>query len=163
MSLNKYNPHVIVIPEDRADEQIANGFARHDQVRSRQIQIVNPAGGWRSVLKVFEKDYIRHLREHPHGHVIMVIDFDGHFDDRRPEFDRSIPDDLKRRVFVVGPMQTPQALRRELGLTFELIGNALAENCYLGTETVWLHAQLRHNEDDRRRLLEIVKPILFGP
>jgi hypothetical protein len=39
MSVNRYRPHVLVIPEDRADEQIANGFVLHDQVKHRQIQI----------------------------------------------------------------------------------------------------------------------------
>ena len=33
--MNKFQPHVFVIPEDRKDEQIANGFVVHEQVDAR--------------------------------------------------------------------------------------------------------------------------------
>jgi hypothetical protein len=35
--------------------------------------------------------------------------------------------------------------------------------CYLDTETLWTHAQLKHNDPDRQRMVTTVKPILFGP
>ncbi len=37
--MNKYRPHVIVIPEDPADEEIANGFIRHHGVKLPRIQV----------------------------------------------------------------------------------------------------------------------------
>jgi hypothetical protein len=48
---------------------------------------------------------------------------------------------------------------------FERIGRSLAEDCYTGTETVWGHDQLKHNDPDRRRLVQTVRPFLFdrGP
>ena len=46
MSVNKYLPHVLSIPEVHADEQIANGFAKHDQVTLKQIQVMPYADGW---------------------------------------------------------------------------------------------------------------------
>ena len=92
----------------------------------------------------------------------MLIDFDGHYHDRRAEFEAAIPDDLKDRVFVIGAKQRPEDLKRELGKSFEDIGMALANDCYAGTEAVWTHEHLKHNDADRQRLIDIVKPILFG-
>ncbi len=162
MSLNKFVPHVFVIPEDRANEQIANGFVLHDQVKQRQIQIVPCATGWRSVLDKFKVEYIPYLQKYKQGHVIMLIDFDGHYAARRADFELAIPDDLKNRVFVVGARQTPEDLKKELARNFEQIGLSLADECHQGAETVWTHDHLKHNDPDRHRLIQIIKPIIFG-
>lgn len=162
MRLDKYNPHVFVIPEDRADQELANGFVDHDQIRTRRIQVMSPAGGWRFVLQIFQDEYAGHLRDYPLGHVVLIVDFDGNFDARRAEFDRAIPDDLKPRVFVIGPAKTPQILKSEMGGgRFEPIGKALADECCRRTNSLWRHEQLSHNEADRQRLFEAVRPILF--
>lgn len=160
--MNKYAQHVYVIPEDCADEQLAIGFVIHDQVDDRRIQIMPPAGGWGNVLQTFQDEYIGRLRSYPLGHVVMLIDFDGQYDVRRGEFEQAIPADLKQRVFVVGSKTTPEILRRELGTSFEKIGLSLADDCHVGTEMVWDHDELRHNNPDRQRLVAIVKPILFS-
>lgn len=164
MSVNKYLPHVYVIPEDEAGEQIANGFVLHDQVKARQIQVMPCAGGWsKGVLQTFQSEYIPYLRNHAEGHVILLIDFDGQYDNRRTNFEQAVPDDLKDRVFVVGAKQTPELLRQGLGRSFEEIGLSLADDCYQDTEAVWGHDHLKHNDPDRLRLVQRVKPILFGP
>jgi hypothetical protein len=160
--MNKHQPHVYVIPEDDRDRQIADGFLLHDQVDTRRIQVMPPAGGWSYVLKTFQDEYVGHLRANPQGHVVLLIDFDGQYSDRRAEFEQAIPADLKPRVFVVGPRQTPELLRRELGVSFEQIGLSLADDCHADTEIVWGHDQLKHNDADRQRLVQVVKPILFG-
>ncbi len=48
-----------------------------------------PAGGWNDVLKTFQKEYTQKLRAYPKAHVVMLIDFDGHFDERRADFEVS--------------------------------------------------------------------------
>lgn len=53
MRLNKYRPHLLVLPEDDANRQIANGFILHPNVNSRAIQVLPPSGGWRKVLEDF--------------------------------------------------------------------------------------------------------------
>jgi hypothetical protein len=160
--MNKYPPHVHVIPEDERDREIAVGFTLHDQLDPRRIRVTRPAGGWSHVIKIFQDQYISVLRTNPQDHVVMLIDFDGQYHKRRVDFDTTIPDDLKQRVFVIGPVQTPELLRKELGKSFEQIGTSLADDCYAGTEITWGHDQLRHNDPDRQRLVTIVKPILFG-
>lgn len=162
MSVNRYLPHVYVIPEDRADEELANGFVLHDQVQVRQIQVLPCADGWPGVLEKFRTEYISHLRNHKDGYVILLIDFDAEYENRRDRFDKAVPDDLKNRVFVVGSRETPELLRQELGKSFEEIGLSLAEDCYKGTATLWGHDQLKHNEPDRLRLVQTVKSILFA-
>jgi hypothetical protein len=161
MSVNKFLPHVFVIPEDRADEQIANGFVLHDQVDTRQIQVLQCADGWGDVLEKFEIEYIPYLKNHRDGYVILLIDFDLQYDGRRERFDKAVPGDLKNRVFVVGAKETPETLRQALGMRFEDIGLSLAEDCYQGTVDLWNHDLLSQNEPDRIRLLETVRSIVF--
>ncbi len=161
MSVNKYLPHVYVIPEDHADEQIANGFVLHDQVKSPQIQILPCTGGWSSVLEKFVKEYVTHLRNHKNGYVIMLIDFDLEYETRRKHFEEKVPDDLKNRVFVVGPKDEPEVLKKALGGSLEDIGESLAEDCFKRTSDVWGHDHLNHNEPDLQRLLQSVRPIIF--
>jgi hypothetical protein len=45
-----YNPHIYVLPEDRANERIANGFVDNLKVRVRAIQFHPLADGWKKVL-----------------------------------------------------------------------------------------------------------------
>lgn len=162
MIMNKYELHVFVVPEDRADEQLAVGFTLHDQVNVARIQVMPHVRGWSEVLKTFQDEYIERLRKYPKGHVVMLIDFDGSYDERRAKFEQAIPDDVKQRVFVIGPKRTPEILRNELGnKSFEQIGISLADDCYSDTETVWGHEQLKHNDPDRQRLVQAIKPFLF--
>lgn len=71
MNMNRFAPHVYVIPEDDRDRQLADGFWQHDQVKTSRMKVVEPAGGWNEVLKKFQTEYINLLRQYPLGHVIM--------------------------------------------------------------------------------------------
>ena len=161
MSVNKYRPHVFVIPEDRRDAQIANGFAQHPSVTARQIQVVEEAGGWLRVLDTFNQEYVPLLEQYADAHVVMIVDFDGDAAGRRSKFEAEIPPALQARVFVIGPRDTPESLKRSLGQTYEDIGRLLADECDGDRRETWDHELLRHNEEDRLRLLQTVKPFLF--
>ena len=110
--MNKYAPHVFVIPEDDADRQLADGFVFHHEVMNNRIKVMPPAGGWPNVLKTFQDEYIRWLMNYHHGRVVMLIDFDGNVDQRRTLFEQAIPDELKERVFVVGTKDKPEILKK---------------------------------------------------
>jgi hypothetical protein len=161
MTLNKYVPHVYIIPEDRADAELANGFVNHDQVIDKQIKVLPCADGWSGVLEKFETQYIRYLQDHKNGHVILLIDFDSDYDSRRQKLDIAVPQDLKDRVFVIGSKDTPEQLKQNLAKSLEQIGESLAEDCYQDTCNFWGHEQLKHNEPDRLRLMKTVRSILF--
>ena len=44
MSPNKYAEHVLVLPEDRANNEIANGFLQTPSLALRKIQVLPAAG-----------------------------------------------------------------------------------------------------------------------
>ena len=160
--MNRYQPHVFILPEDDCDRQLADGFVLHDQVRSPRVQVLPPAGGWFEVLKTFKTEYITSLTRFPLGFLIMLIDFDGAYATRRAAFEAEIPDGLKERVFVVGVKETPEVLRQRFGKSYEQIGLDLADECYSGSETLWSDDHLRHNNPDFTRLFTPVKPLMFN-
>lgn len=161
--MNKFQPHVFVIPEDQAEAEIANGFTLHDRVDARRIQVMPPARGWSHVLSTFKEEYIPRLRNYSSSRVVMLIDFDGWGEDRMAECRKSIPEDLKDRVFVVGPSGEPEKLKAALKLSLERIGRQLADECDREDDDFWTHEQLRHNREERERMARDVRPFLFRP
>lgn len=159
--MNKYAPHVYVIPEDDCNRQMADGFVLHHQVKDRRIQVVPPAGGWSKVLKTFREEYIRELRDYPGAHVVLLIDFDDQVENRKASFEHEIPEEFKTRVFVVGCRRNPETLKKALKMSFEEIGKSLANDCENGGAEQWNHEQLQHNEAERQRMFQTVKPFLF--
>jgi hypothetical protein len=161
MSVNRYSPHLIVLPEDEADSDIANGFLNHPQLNARSIQVLPYAGGWKVVVEKFTKNFIPTMRQYPNRWFVLLIDFDG--DTGRLDYiKQQIPDDSKDRVFVLGVFSNPEELRIRLGKSFEDIGESLAANCSDNTEGLWGHDLLRHNKTELDRMISSVKPFLFN-
>ena len=75
MSVNRAKPHVMVLPEDDANRQLARGSEL--EVATRQLQVLQPAGGWLVVLKTFNSDQAAGMRRFPLRHMVLLIDFDG--------------------------------------------------------------------------------------
>jgi len=159
--MNKYAPHIYVIPEDDRNRQIADGFVLHHAVNDPRIRVMPPAGGWPKVLQTFRDEYVPKLREHSHAHVVMLIDFDDKIEKRTADFEQEIPDEFKTRVFVVGSKYEPETLKKAMKLGFEAIGESLANDCVEETVDHWGHEQLHHNEAERQRMVQAVKPFLF--
>jgi hypothetical protein len=67
---------------------------------------------------------------------------------------------LTGRVFILGALTEPEALKADLG-SYETIGLAMARDCREETDTTWGHRLLRHNERELDRLRAKVRPILF--
>jgi len=161
VSVNVYKPHVIVLPEDDADRQIANGFLLDPSIKPRNIQVLNPAGGWPKVLGSFLEDHVANLRKWPKRHLVLLIDFDNLVDSRTEQFVSQFPPDVQDRVFLLGTKGEPEPLRKQHGDSFENIGKALAAECYRDETKLWNHPLLAHNEAERSRLNDKVKSILF--
>lgn len=159
--MNREKEHILVLPEDRANEEIANGFIQIPNVNSRTIKIERPAGGWKKVLKKFEEQHIAVMRQYTKSRVVLLIDFDQR-EDRLSYVNSQIPDDLKERVFVLGVLSNPEILRNDVGKNFEGIGEALANNCSDNTNDLWDHELLKHNKIELDRLIYSVKPFLFS-
>lgn len=164
MSANKYNPHLLVLPEDDANRQIANGFIINLNINSQAIQILPIANGWRKVVEKFTSDYAGRMRQFPKRKMVLLIDFDER-EDRLRDVKTEIPDDLKERVFILGVQSEPEQLKKALKntLTLEGIGRALAKDCSDNTNEYWGHDLLKDNQPELNRLIEDVKPFLFKP
>ena len=161
MSVNKDLPHIFVLPEDDANRQLAKGF--HLEVhwsRQRQMQVLEEAGGWIEVLDQFESDHVDRMDLYTNRFMVLLIDFDGREDRLENARDR-IPERMRDRVFILGVLTEPEALKRLLG-PYEAIGGALARDCREETDATWGHELLRHNAGEAGRLNNHVRPILFG-
>jgi hypothetical protein len=161
MSVNKYGPHVLVLPEDDANRQLANGFLLDHALSTRSVQVLGEAGGWNKVIDCFLSDHVAGMERYPKRHMVLLIDFDGD-QERLSRVKEMIPGRLAERVYVLGALNEPEDLKRAgLGSSFEPIGSAMAKDCREGTDSIWSHNLLRHNKDELDRLRELVRPILF--
>lgn len=159
--VNRYQPHVIVLPEDDANRQLANGFVLAlDEPAMRKIQILNEAGGWIKALNSFESDHVNYMDKFKDRHIVLLIDFD---DDpqRFNEATRKIPRRLRNRTFVLGSRSDPESLQRAGMGTLEEIGGAIANDCRERKRSIWKHDLLRHNEAEIERMSQSVRAILF--
>lgn len=161
MSVNVYKPHLLVLAEDDANRQIANGFFLDPSVKLRNIDILKPAGGWGKVLNSFLQDHIAALRKWPGQHLVLLVDFDDQVESRTQQFVSQFPADVRDRVFLLGTQSEPEPLRRQYGASFENIGKKLAAECYRDENQLWDHPLLAHNAAERARLNAKVKDILF--
>lgn len=159
MSVNKYHPHIFVLPEDDADRQLAVGFVLECPANQRQVYVLPVADGWVDVLRRFNSDHVHQMRTFPNRFMILLIDFDG-APDRLDSAKAEIPTDLTDRVFVLGAWTEPEELKDDFGFPEE-IGRALARDCRDGTDLAWGHQLLRHNASEIDRLRPQLRPILF--
>lgn len=161
MSVNDYLPHILVLPEDDANRQLANGFLLEvDSFRDRQMQVLEEAGGWNAVLDRFKSTHIREMDHNPRRFMILLIDFDRDRN-RLSKVKEVIPEHLNDRVFVLGVWSEPENLKSDTGRSYEKIGSEMAKDCREGTDMTWQHDLLKHNADEVARLREHVRSILF--
>lgn len=162
MGVNKYRAHVLVVPEDEATRQLANGFLLHHRLNATCIDVRPPCGGWLKVLEDLKTIHADGLRKYPERHVVLVVDFDEAFNSRIKKFRKECPQDVADRVYVLGVFSEPEPLRAAIGKPLESIGTDLAEACAEDDAGLWGHDLLKHNEAEQARLLENVKPFLFS-
>jgi hypothetical protein len=159
--MNKYKSHILILPEDDANREIANGFNLNENLDSRSIQILPSAGGWKRVIEKFTDDHVSAMRQFTERRIVLVIDFDNGYEDRLKYMQDHIPSDLKNRVFVLGAQSEPEQLKKAMNKNFESIGVALAKDCSEKTDKTWGHALLKHNKTEIDRMILSVKPYLF--
>lgn len=103
--MNRYKPHVLVVPEDDANRQLANGFLQNPALNLRAIQVLPPAGGWVKVLNNLLNDYRAMLGEFPECHLVLLIDFDGHVEARLARFKDSLSAKVRDLLRKAPPLQ----------------------------------------------------------
>jgi hypothetical protein len=166
MSSNLYKPHLLVLPEDKADEELARGIIISPNINYRAVIIGKPPGGWKDVEKKYLEDEVPKMRKYDSRIVVLLIDFDCDTEDKSPEkrfcqISKEIPPDLKDRTFVLGTLDEPETLKKKLKLSLEKIGETLAEDCPDKRNPLWKDDMLKHNAPELERLLESVRHFLF--
>lgn len=152
---------MLVLPEDGADRELANGFHLSvDFTRQRQMQVLPVAGGRNEVLERFNSEHVEAMVRYADRFMILLMDFDGE-EDWVENAKARIPEYLAERVFILGPLLEPEDLKRANLGAYEEIGAKLADECRRDTDTTWNHPLLRHNTRELDRLREHVRPILF--
>lgn len=154
MSVNKYLPHVFVLPEDDANRQLANGFDL--DIQTRQFRVLPEAGGWLRVRDNFISNHVVDMMSNPKRHMVLLVDFDEDAD-RARNLTAEVPELLHDRVFVLGSYNEPEDLRRAGLGSYEEIGRAMATDCRRGTRTIWAHPHLRHNDGELVRLSSVCR------
>lgn len=159
MSVNKQRAHIIVLPEDDANRQLANGFHKQvDWSQYRQMQVLPEAGGWTHVIEDFLSDHVAAMDRYPNRFMVLLMDCDGD-GGRLQRTKERVPARLAERVFVLGTLTEPEDLK-DIGFP-EAIGAAIAEDCRENTNTTLGHHLLQHNADELACLRGHVIPILF--
>ena len=94
MSVNNYRPHLLVLPEDSANSEMANGFLLNSNLNERLIQVLPFARGWITVVDKFIDDHVSKMRLYPDRMIALLIDFDEK-ENRLDYVMTRIPSDLK--------------------------------------------------------------------
>ncbi|MEX0728333.1 MAG: hypothetical protein WD065_18830 [Planctomycetaceae bacterium] len=160
MSPNKYVPHVIILPEDDANYQLANGFRLHEAIAQGCIQVLPVAGGWPRVKSLLNDEHLAGLRNYHLRHLVLLVDFDGD-KQRYGQIIQDFPSDLMPRLFVIGIWTEPEDLQRQQLGNNEAVGRQLARECRENRRELWNHELLAHNAAELDRMNGILRPILF--
>ena len=158
MSVNRHRPHVYLFPEDDANRQLANGFLLG--ISTGQVYVLPEAGGWARLLARFVSDHAAEMNKWPSLSIVLLVDLDGDTN-RVQHFRAAVPALLDDRVFVLGVLTEPEALRQAGLGSYETIGKAMAQDCLEGTDNIWGHELLCHNTSELDRLQQHIRPILF--
>jgi len=162
MGINKYKPHILVLPEDDANRQILNGFLLNPALNRSAIQILPCVGGWKKVVDTFKDVHIYEMQKYPQRNILLIIDFNDQEAMRLNHIRKQIPNQLISRVFVLGAVSGPERLKASLRRSFEDIGKSLSQDCADDTRVAWGHDLLKHNESELDRMIQFVRPFLFN-
>lgn len=156
--MNKYTNHLLIVPEDDANRELANGFLLV-LPHGVPAQVQRSAGGWSSARDELN-NLVASMRTYPLRRVLVLVDFDEEAM-RHGEVLRDLPDDVRERVFVLGVWSNPERLQKALGhRDREKIGRELAGECLSAQHSLWTNDLLRHNAAELLRLREHVLPFL---
>lgn len=158
MSVNKYLPHIFLLPEDDANTELANGFVLEVQYH-RKIQILPEAGGWTNACETFLSEHVKGMRTYSERYFVLLIDFDDQID-RAAKIKEQIPEDIRNRVFLIGTKTEPEALKKAGLGSLESIGRTLSKECRDGNRDLWSHDLLKQNVSEIDRLKEAVGRLL---
>jgi hypothetical protein len=161
VSVNVHRPHLIVIPEDKANRDIINGFSEYLEINQRQFWVEDLARGWTNGSKRLDELARGHMIKYTHSYAVLVIDFDGQ-EDRGSKIRLALPKAVRDRIFIIGALSEPESLRDDTGLSYEGLGRQMAKSCSESNFDFWQRQKLlRHNMQEVGRLSESVSKLFF--
>lgn len=162
MSVNREKPHFLILPEDNANERIANGFFLVDKFAKSNCQVLPAQKGWPSIRDSFPTNHNARLKKYPKAIMLLLVDFDNHGEDERiGQVEEFVDPAVADRVFVLGAKSEPEELKKVFG-SYEKIGKALAKECVEGTSHTWNHELLVHNQREIARMQPHIATIFGG-
>lgn len=152
--MNYYKKHLYVILEDDQYQKIMNGVNLSFHVKDDVIKISNFSDGWKKVFKDFQSS-ISLLRKFQERHILLLMDFDYEFKSRFEEFSKSVPDEFKNRVFILGiDNKESEDLAKYFKCNSEEVGKKLVEDCPDGDLSHWKNPHLKCNLPEIERMKE---------
>lgn len=158
--MNKFKPHLFIVPEDDADRQIAVGFQMHLEAKG-EMQIVDVARGWLKVVGVIKDEYVPLLKNNLNSHVLGIIDCDKDADRIAGQLE-NFPEDIRNRIFLLGVNENPQEFKRSAKMHFAEIGEKLADECYKDELDLWNHEMLSYSSSEALRAKDVLRELVFG-
>lgn len=164
MSVNRYQPYLIVLYEDNAYKKIFTGFRGHPAVNSEQISESPLYRGWIKVKNELEdpSSITRcQLDKFPNALVLALIDSDE-YEERIQEIQSTIDEKLHSRIFILGALKDAEALKSDVIKQgrLETLGFELAEDCFSQEGSKWRSEALSHNQSEINRFLETYPTLL---
>jgi hypothetical protein len=157
--VNKYKDHLLIVPEDDANKDLALGFVNAVPRGVNAAHIEPVAGGWSSARDRLA-NLLPSMRRFSSRRVLVLVDFDTSAT-RRDDVLRDVPTYLADRVYLLGGWSEPESLQAALDhRSREALGASLARACLDDTDGLWQHALLAHNADELARLRADVLPFL---
>lgn len=161
MAVNYEKNHLYVILEDAPYREMLNG-TKMTNFNYNVVKVNNPSRGWKAVFEDF-KSSIPMLRKYKNRYTLLLMDFDDKdksseksFANRLETFNSLIPQELKKRVFILGVNHKESEALKKLFQTphFENIGKKLVENCPQGNLSNWNNTHLECNLPEIERMKE---------
>jgi hypothetical protein len=148
----------LILPEDDANREMANGFILNDCVIHRNINVLKAAGGWIKAVKKIDECGLDH---YPERRLLLLIDFDDGATTRLTSIKAEINEQFADRVYIMGTASEPEQLRKAFGKSFEEIGLEAARQCAEGKDDFWKHDLLKNNAAELARLSQHVREIVI--
>lgn len=162
MGVDKYRPHVLVLPEDSNFADIANGF-KSRLGHPRQFRVEGFGGGKDGLLERV-RNLLPSLAEYNDRYLVLL--FDG---DAQGMFASSYSEFPENRVFCFCTRKESEDLRTEFRTKNwldpnrrEEIGRLLADDCLSNSWVHWSCDQLAHCVDVRTTARQQLESILFN-
>ncbi len=158
MSVNLFKPHLVILPEDEKNRDIALAVQRHlPRAFANQIKIENPLRGWLKTLDAIDLVYQPNKDEQ---YIVAVIDFDDNLEERHQMIAKRFEENgyNKGHVFVIGAKSEAENVWQMPILQDKTL--RLENEDYLKfTDRFWTSDQLVHNRATLEALCQMVHKV----